>query len=118
MNIVQSIDYFLDRITMYRLMLYVLIVLLCIAGVGSLFQLTSFSLLALLKSTVFILIVCLSANTLFSWAYDAPTNFESVYITALILALITFPAATLNDYLFLFLGINPCNGVKVYLGDP
>jgi ferredoxin-NADP reductase len=37
------------------------------------------------------------ANHLFSWAFDAPTNIESVFITALILTLICSPVQSFSD---------------------
>ena len=51
---IARIDYVLDRITMYRLVLYVLIGLIAMAAVLSFFQLLPFSPLALLLSTVFL----------------------------------------------------------------
>src|ERR1700680_2379486 len=82
------IDYFLDRITMYRLVLYVLIGLIAIAAALSYFHLLAFSPLALLVSTLFLVIVCWATNSLLARIFAVPTNIESTYITALILVLI------------------------------
>ena len=93
----QQIDYVLDRITMYRLVLYCLLALVCIACILSLFSLISYSFSSIFLSTLVLVAVGWIANFIFSWAFDAPTNFESVYITSLILALIMTPAKTFSD---------------------
>ena len=84
---IARIDYFLDRVTMYRLVLYVLVGLIAIATVLSYFQLLPFSPLSLLISTVFLVLICWAANSLLAYILEVPTNIESTYITALILAL-------------------------------
>ncbi|HLI09195.1 MAG TPA: oxidoreductase [Ktedonobacteraceae bacterium] len=94
------LDYFLDRITMYRLVLYVLIGLIVMAAILAYFHLLAFSPLALLLSTAFLVVMCWAANTLLASILDVPTSVESVYITALILALIIDPAKSLNDLQF------------------
>jgi ferredoxin-NADP reductase/Na+-transporting NADH:ubiquinone oxidoreductase subunit NqrB len=84
-------DSLLDRITMYRLVLYGLIFLL----VGSLglsqFGKLPFTPAALLFSTGMLLVYCWLANSLFAKIFRVTANVESVYITALILALIIQP---------------------------
>jgi ferredoxin-NADP reductase/Na+-translocating ferredoxin:NAD+ oxidoreductase RnfD subunit len=96
-----QIDYLLDRVTMYRLVLYVLIGLIALAVVLSYAQLLPFSPLSLLLSTVFLVIICWAANSLLASIFAVPTNMESTYITALILALIIDPAQSLDNFLFL-----------------
>src|SRR5260370_36361605 len=100
-GMITRIDDLLDRITMYRLVLYVLMVLVAIAAVLSYLTLLPFSPLALLLSTLFLVIMCWAANSLLARIFAAPTNVESAYITALILALIIDPAESPNDLLFL-----------------
>jgi ferredoxin-NADP reductase len=95
------IDYMLDRTTMYRLVLYILIILLGISFICSFFGLIPYSPFSIIASTVFLIIISWAANTLFSSALKAPTNLESVYITALILALIISPAETSAHFVFL-----------------
>jgi ferredoxin-NADP reductase len=99
---VNFIDSFLNSITMYRLLLYYLILLLVAALVLSLFGIIHYSPLAIIFSISFLLLVCWVTNKVFSIVFEAPTNFESVYITALILALIVAPAKDLNSTIFLF----------------
>src|SRR5438105_4219139 len=96
-SMITLIDYLLDRVTMYRLVLYLLIVLITLAAVLSYFQLLPFSPLSLLLSTVFLVILCQAANSLLASIFEVPTNVESAYITALILALIIDPAKSLDN---------------------
>jgi ferredoxin-NADP reductase/Na+-translocating ferredoxin:NAD+ oxidoreductase RnfD subunit len=98
---ITRIDDLLDRITMYRLVLYVLIGFIAIAMVLSYLTLLPFSPLSLLFSSVFLVIVCWAANSLLAYIFAVPTNVESTYITALILTLIIDPAKSPADFLFL-----------------
>src|ERR1700676_285320 len=98
---IAKIDYVLDRITMYRLVLYTLLGLLGLATVLSYFKLLSFSPLSLVASTIFLVIMCWAANTILAYVFEVPTNIESATITALILALIIDPAKTPDDVQFL-----------------
>ena len=95
MNIIHycldRIDDLLNKITMYRVVLYVLIGLLVVAGFLSYAGKLPFSWTDLVFSTGIILAVSLLANKVFVDAFSAPANVESVYITALILALIISP---------------------------
>ncbi len=97
----QLIDDFLNTITMYRLALYYLIGILIVALGLSYFNLLSFTPFALITSMLVLILVSYITNRLFSLVYEAPTNFESVFITALILALIITPAKTSADFAFL-----------------
>jgi Na+-transporting NADH:ubiquinone oxidoreductase subunit NqrB len=93
----QKIDYVLDRITMYRLVLYILIALVCIASFLSYFSLVGSTPTFIILSALVLVGIGWIANSVFSWAFDAPTNIESVYITALILSLIMTPAKSFSD---------------------
>ncbi len=95
------IDDFLNRVTMYRLVLYYLIALLCAAAVLSLTGFLAYDFSALLFSVVFLLAVSWATNKLFARVFNVPTNVESVYISALILALIIDPIRSLDDLWFL-----------------
>lgn len=90
------IDNLLDRITMYRLVFYFLIGLLCVALVLSFFSLLPYTPLQIAFTTTVVLVVCYVTNKVFSLVFEAPTNIESVYITALILALIITPTTTFS----------------------
>ena len=98
---ITKIDYVLDRITMYRLVLYVLISYIGVATLLASFKLLSFSPLWLLVSTGFLLVVCWAMNTILARLFEVPTNIESASITALILALIIDPSQSLGSFQFL-----------------
>ena len=98
---IRWIDDQLNRITMYRLVLYYLIFLLVAAFFLSVAGIFSFDPFALVLTVAFLLAVSAATNRLFSWTFGAPANVESVYITALILALIITPLQSFNDLWFL-----------------
>ncbi len=93
------IDRFLNNVTMYRLVIYCLVFFLAAAVVLSALGILPFQPLDLILSTLFILGACFVTNLIFAKVFGAPTNVESVYITALILALIISP-----DHSFAYLG--------------
>ena len=85
------IDNLLDHITMYRLLLYYLIALVLIAMGLSAAGVLHFSVGSIAMSTIILVVTCYILNKIFAAIFAAPTNVESVYITALILALIIAP---------------------------
>lgn len=98
---INAIDSFLGRITMYRLVLYYLIGLLIVATGFGFLGILPYSGFSIILSTLFILMVCLLTNFIFAWAFDAQINLESAYITALILVFLITPIKTLQDITFL-----------------
>ncbi len=95
------VDDFLNRITMYRLVLYYLIGLIALGVVFGFLGLLPYNPYSLAASALFLLLVSLVTNKIFSRVFNAPTNVESVYISALILALIITPLRSLHDFVFL-----------------
>lgn len=93
------IDDFLNGITMYRLLLYYLIILAAIGGVFSAMGILRFGLINYFLTAALIVAVSYISNKVFSYVYEAPTNVESVYITALILILIVPPIAQFHDFI-------------------
>lgn len=87
---------------MYRLILYYLIGLILFSCLLSFFGLISYSIFSILFSTAVLLIISDITNTIFSKVFNAPTNVESAYVSALILALIITPLKTAADFWFLF----------------
>ncbi len=85
---------------MYRLVLYYLIALLLVAFFISIANPSSDP-FALALTIVFLLAVSTVTNRVFAKIFKVPTNVESVYITALILALIITPITSLHDLWFL-----------------
>ncbi len=87
---------------MYRLVLYGLIALVLIAILFGFLNILPYSPGSILFSTAFILFLAMVTNGIFSIVFNAPTNVESAYITALILVLIVPPFRGINDLLILF----------------
>jgi len=86
------VDYFLDRVTMYRLTLYYLAALVTVAlGLGY-FGMIPHDPVAIGVSLAAILAACWITNRVFASVFDVPANRESAYITGLILVLILQPA--------------------------
>ena len=91
------VDHFLDHTTMYRLVLWHLIALIGAALAFSLFDLVPYAPVEIVFSTALILAVCWVANLVFARVFRVPANSESIYITALIVALIMSPVG-LTDF--------------------
>src|SRR5579859_6634242 len=100
-SLIAAIDNALNAITMYRLVLYYLIALLVVAFVFSATGMLPYDPFGLLFSVTFLIAACWVTNTIFSRTFNVPANVESVYISALILALIITPLSTFNDLWFL-----------------
>lgn len=76
---------------MYRLVLYYLTGLVLIAVALSLFGRLPYSPVAIVFSTLVLLLLCWAVNSFCAWLLQVEPNVESVYITAFILALIIAP---------------------------
>lgn len=85
------IDDFLNRTTMYRVVLYCLIALWVVALAFSFLGLLPYSPLSMLLSLAVITSICLVINEIFARVFEAPTNAESIYITAFILFFLITP---------------------------
>lgn len=94
------IDTLLNRVTMYRLALYYLIVLLAVAELFSFAGVLPYDPYALLFTIGVAVAACGLTNAIFARAYGVPANVESAYITALILALIITPIQSSQDIWF------------------
>lgn len=90
------VDSFLNRITMYRLVLWHLLLLIAVAFVLSFFNFFSFTPWALLFSFFLIIAACWASNEALARLLKVTPNTESVYITAFILTLILNPVAFSN----------------------
>ncbi len=102
---VAFIDNFLNKITMYRLVLYFLAFLFCVSFLLSIFNLLPYSPLNLIISALVILVVSWLTNATFAYLYKAPANIESVYITAFILFFIISPVESGGYTQFLWMAI-------------
>ncbi len=96
-----AIDTLLDRITMYRLLLYYLLGLEAVAIGLSAIGVLHVSALDMAFSAAYLSAICWVSNKVFGYVFDAPTNVESPYITALILALIISPTHNTEGLLFM-----------------
>ena len=102
----EYINEFVNQIAMYRLVLYVLCLYVLVAFVYSffgVFGLVPFTPLTMLFSLAVILSVSWLTNYIFSFIYKAPSNIESVYISALILFCIITPPQAGNYFSYLSL---------------
>jgi len=96
----------LNRITMYRLMLYFLLVLWLASIILSFTDILPYNPLDILSSGIFLSVVCNLANYLLAKIFRARTNLESASITALILTLIVGPLSPIENLLILtFIGV-------------
>ena len=98
---IKLIDNAINRITMYRLVVYYLIFLLGAAIALSALGILPYDPFALLFTIGFAVAACAVTNALFARVFNVPANVESVYISALILALIITPLTSLNDLWFI-----------------
>lgn len=87
-----TIDRFIDRITMYRLVVWYLIALLIATMALGAMHVVAVDPLALGLSSVLVLAGGWVANQIFARVFGAVPNIESVYITGLIIVLIMDPA--------------------------
>jgi glycine betaine catabolism B len=95
-----ALDKFLDRFTMYRLLIYYLIGLLLV-GIGfSAAGKLNYSPVAIAGLSIFIFVVAWIVNKIFAWFLDIAANSDSTLITALILALIISPTTDRYNILF------------------
>ncbi len=97
------VDAFLDRITMYRLVVYVLGTLSGLAVLFSLFGKLPYSATSLIVSLGLILVPALIVDKGLGRIFRAPTNSESWLITSLIIFLIVHPATSVAAGLALVL---------------
>lgn len=95
------IEHFLDRTTMYRLLVYYLGGLLAVAAIFSLFGLLPYDPVNVIADAIFLIAVSWLGNAIFAKIWGVPANKESALITALILSLIITP--TYPDQSFFFL---------------
>lgn len=99
----KAIKNFLNNITMYRLMLYFLLVLAGAAVILSFLGILPYSPWQIMAGGAYLWLVCYLSNNLFARLFGAKPNPESRSITALILTLLIGPMAPLPNIWFLTL---------------
>ena len=97
----RAIDRVLDRVTMYRLLQYYLLMLLGAAMALSYLGYLSYNPAAIAFSAAYLYAFCWVTGKGFAYVYEVPANSESSLITALILALIITPLASTENLIFL-----------------
>lgn len=97
------IDNFLNSITMYKLVLYALLLLTTLAVIFGFIGTVSFSGLSLIISFILVSFTCYLSNILFGYLFKVPLNAESSEITALILFLIVTPPTSFYEAALLVL---------------
>lgn len=94
-------DNLLNRITMYRAILYYLCGIFLTATFLSLINVLPYSPLDFILSGIFILFGCWVSNYIFARLFKVQPNVESVWITAFILILIIGPLSLFSNVFFL-----------------
>lgn len=94
---IKYIDQLLNRVTLYRLTLYLLIGLVLLASVLSFFHLVSFTPMQIVVSATVILLISIWTNKIFANYFEISTRKESTLITALILVLILSPGYSFRE---------------------
>ncbi len=95
------VDNVINRITMYRLLIYYLCSLLFAAMFFGAIGTLAYPPQMVLLSASITVGVCYVVNYIFAKIYEAPSNTESALITGLILSLIITPMSSLKDVTFL-----------------
>lgn len=88
----QYVDSLLNKITMYRLVLYFLIALVAISILLGFTNTIPYGGFDIFLTTLIAILSCYISNLIFAKLFKATTNVESVFVTGLIIALI-FPVA-------------------------
>lgn len=92
------IDNFLNKITMYKTVLFGLVALALLSIIFSFFEIISFNAVDLIVSLILISTVSFLTNFLFSKIFKVDTNRESWLITSIILFLIVTPISEIADW--------------------
>jgi ferredoxin-NADP reductase/Na+-translocating ferredoxin:NAD+ oxidoreductase RnfD subunit len=101
----EPVDNLLNKITMYRLVLYCLIALAAVATAFGFLGTISYSGISIIISALILLGLGILINNIFAKVFKAITNVESIYISALIMALIIPPIRSVYDIPFYFWAI-------------
>lgn len=115
----EKLDGLLDRLTMYKLLLYFLIALEGAAIFFGAIHWLQYSPFQIAGSAIFLDVVCWVTNQFFSRVLRAPANGDSTHITALILALIVSPGFNPHNLAFMaaVAGLAIASKYLVAIGD-
>ncbi len=98
---IDAIDSLINRVTMYRLLLYYLLVILLAAMFFGAIGVMSYNPIAIAVTAALAVGASFVINYIFSKIFTAPTNWESSVLTGLILALIITPIASIQNVPFI-----------------
>jgi ferredoxin-NADP reductase/Na+-translocating ferredoxin:NAD+ oxidoreductase RnfD subunit len=101
LTMLKAIDKVIDSLTMYRLLIYYLVVIIAAAVGLSTIGVLHYNPIYITISALILVTASWVTNIMFSYIFDAPINPESSIITALILTLIISPTPTGFNILFL-----------------
>lgn len=99
----KAVDGFLNSITMYRLMIYILLTDLALSVILAFLGILPYTGWSIAISTGVLYVSCEISNRVLSKIFNAMPNNESATITGLILALVLAPASNGREYLFLMI---------------
>lgn len=100
-RLLRPLDNVLNKVTMYRLMLYYVTALYSLAIIFSFFKFLPYNWFDLLASGMYLIGVCFVVNQLIARIFKIQPNYESQLITGTILALIVGPLPLLANIVFL-----------------
>ncbi len=96
----KKLDRFIDKFTMYRLLIYYLLGLIAAAFFLGIFRDITYNPISILVTAGILVTANYFINLIFASIFDAPTANESAIITGLILSLIISPTLGLYNILF------------------
>ena len=99
--LMKYIDTFLNRITMYRLLIYYLVALIGVALFFSALGVLSYSPFSIVESAILFVGISFVLNYIFARLWNTPTNWESSILTGLILTLIVSPPVSFSNISFI-----------------
>ncbi len=114
-KLLYPIDRMVNKLSMYRLLLYYLIGLIVVAIIFSSVGIMHFSALSIAISAIVLVLSCWIINKLFAYIFDAPINPESSILTGLILALIIPSSPSGFGLLFMLAAAGLAMGSKYLL---
>src|SRR5450830_1888535 len=95
------LDRILQKITLYKLTYYYLVILVLYAAILGFFGVLPYSGFAIIFSAIILVLVSILFNYIFAKTFNVRLKYDSTIITALILALIITPMKTAGDFWFL-----------------
>lgn len=112
---IKRIDKLIDKLSMYRLLIYYLLFLIGAAFILSLFRILTYNPFSILIFSAIAVFACWIINKILGSIFDIPIAYESSIITGLILSLIITPTLGLYNILFILAASGLAMGSKYIL---